>query len=1539
MSRRRVVLMVSLGLVLVLVILAGAGAYVLTRTGWGQDKVRTLIQQQLASALRGPVYLGRITGSYLNELTIDSLEIRDTEDSLFVASGPVTLRYDVRDIIDRRLLFNRVVMEHPTIYLREFESGHWNYDSVFRAGGAPRARTPGPKFGDYVVLDSVTLRRATFLLTKPWHPDDSLHGARRDSAIASALHDPDMEVRRRRDGYARTWRWTGISAEVGHARISDPDSVGHTFVVTRLAAVEQDPPFVFHDVAGQVRVLGDSVWVTLPHFALPGSHGSASGKVVWGSDLPVRWDLHIVADSVSLADVAWVYPTLPTTGGGSVVLDIQNEKNLDVIDYRLTRMDVRTTGSHLLGAMTFAVGGPVLQVRDVNLRGNPVDFDLLRTFNGGPFPVDWRGRVTGTVVARGGPLTQFVVDSSHLIFHDAHVPGAVSELSGRGALDILQPAFTAFHDFAVDARTLDLRTVEYLYPDFPGLVGTVSGRAILDSSWLDVRFRDADMRLHTGDAPVSRVTGQGRITYGEVAMRYDVALATDSLSFSALRHSYPGLPLAGSVAGTITARGTADQLFLDAALQGPGGSFSYNGYVDVDTPFVSVHGSGRLVAVDPSLVMADSMPSGSLTGTFNLQLGGDSLATLAGSASLALERSVLDRVQIFSSVARLRFGDGRMQVDTLSLETTAARFRVDSGALGLRPGVVDSLYFQVHVDSLGGLRPFLATQNAIQTGIPDSLAGSFDLDAGLATGNLVNLSVQGVARGRELYLNHDRGASATLKFNFDDVLRAPRGVASLALDTLVVAGVHIDSIGVSANLVRTAAQPGDGLQFRGTYAVGALSDNGSTLRMGGSVSHARERTTVGIDSATVDLLADRWQLTRVGMVEVGPQRVDIDTLVLQNARGGRVLVAGTLPAHSTVALRFLADSIPVHDVATLLQMPDSMSGWGALHVDVAGTREAPRATLDATAHNVNYGGVTLSSVVARASYADHRTEATLRLDRNGHRTLEATASLPMELALFNGRLLDEPLRGSIRADSADFALVEVLVPTLTRAKGRWFANLTVGGTWAHPTLDGELKMDNAEVSIDDIGVTLKGLDIDLVASAPQDRITIRSLTAYNAATSPSDNVVVGGFVDLSDRDNPQFDLFLKAHEFRAVDKRTLARLDISTAPRDSIALTGHKNGSVLSGTINIVRGAIYIPERDLANKQLVQLTSEDLVGLDTTELNPNIKLPSPPSALLRDMTVRAMTINLGDDVWLRSSEANIKLTGALNVRLTQVAATPTGFNGNGGARRADLPTTPRLALDGTLTAERGTYTLSLGPIQREFQVQSGTITYYGTTDLNPNVNITAQYTVRQANRPDVNVIATLSGFLYPGPTLDLQSGETFAIAQSDLVSYLCCGVPSFELGANQSSLQTAAQVLLPTAGSVLARTLHRQLGSTFDVLQFQPGATDQTARPGQAGSNATRDFFSGARLGGSRQITNNVFFSINTGLCQLSSGQSGSGDTGASGFFNQLEAKLQYRFSPWMSAEVGLEPPSSALLCGRTQRGLVPTPQQWGLSLTRVWRW
>src|SRR6476661_1994093 len=757
MTRRNFVALISLCMLVVLgVIGVGVGLF-FTKSDSGQRILRRFIERQVASGIKGKLYIGPMSGSFLTGVTVDSLELRDDEDSLFVATGPLRVAYDIRDIMDRRLHLRSVDISRPVVVMRQHEDGSWNFKRVFSRGGPSRPKGPERGFGDYVVIDSTHLHSANFRLTMPWHPDDSLHGARRDSAVRVNLARNDHEIRRVRGGFTQNYRWTNIYAAVPYMRIADPDSASRLFLVDTLNAVETVPTFRWHNVSGRVRVLGDSVWMTVPHFDLPGSTGRGEGKITWGSDLPVRYAIRVWGDSVSLKDVAWVYPTLPTTGGGSMVLDIRNEKNLHRLDYAITNMDVRTTKSRLVGDMTFETGGPVLSVHDVKMKADPVDWDLLRTLNGKPFPADWQGKLTGNVTARGGPLTNFFVDDANITFRDAHVPGAESRVKGRGELDILEPAFTAFHRFFASTDRLDLRSITAIYPNFPRIGGIVTGSAVLDSSWLDVRVSNADLTHTDGPAAPTRATGGGRITYGEKFMSYDLDLQMSPLSLTTLARSYPKLPLRGTYSGPLTVQGKAPDLTVTADLTGAAGHVMYAGHVDADSiGGYGARGSGGFEALDVAALVGRTSPQTRLAGEFDVDLAGDSLATLDGSLAVRLNRSEADGVQIGSGSSRLRFERGVLRVDTLVVAATPGTLRA-SGAIGLtRPVGNDSLVLAVRVDSLGGLRRCLKSASAVTiTGRPvkpDSLLGSLTFH-GAAHGWLDSLGVRGALEGRELYMN------------------------------------------------------------------------------------------------------------------------------------------------------------------------------------------------------------------------------------------------------------------------------------------------------------------------------------------------------------------------------------------------------------------------------------------------------------------------------------------------------------------------------------------------------------------------------------------------------------------------------------------------------------------------------------------------------------------------------------------------------------------------------------------------------------------
>ena len=1541
MTRRRFVFLISLCMLLVLGLIGVGVGLFFTRSETGQAGLRRAIERQVAAGINGKLYLGRMSGNFLTGLSIDSLELRDNEDSLFIATGPLRLEYDLRDIIDRRLHLRNVDVSRPVVVLRQHQDGSWNFRNVFRKGAPGRPRGPERGFGDYMVIDSTHLRSASFRLTMPWHPDQSLQGVRRDSAVKFNLARDDHEIRRVRDGsvsgFTQNYRWTNIYAALPFMRIADPDSAGKMFVIDTLNAVETVPTFRWRNVAGRVRVLGDSVWMTLPHWDLPGSTGHTEGKITWGSDLPVRYAIRVWGDSVSLRDVAWVYPTLPTTGGGNMVLDIRNEKNPRQLDYAISGMDVRTTKSRLVGDMTFETGGPVLSVHDVRMKADPVDWDLLRALNGKPFPADWQGTLTGTVTARGGPLTNFYVDDADVTFRDAHVPGAVSHFTGRGELDILQPAFTAFHRFFASTDRLDLRSITTIYPDFPRIGGIVTGSAVLDSSWLDVRVSNAQLTHTDGTAEPTHATGGGRITYGEQFMTYDLGLQMAPLSLTTLARSYPMLPLRGTYAGPLTVQGQAPDLLVTADLTGVAGHIMYAGRVDADSiGGYGARGSGGFEALDVAALVGRATPTSRLEGEFDVDLTGDSLATLDGSLAVRLSRSEADGVQIGSGSSRLRFERGMLRVDTLVVAATAGTLRA-SGALGLtRPISGDSLTIAVNVDSLGGLRRYLKSNSPVTiTGRPmkpDSLLGTLTF-RGAVRGWLDSLAVRGTLDGRQLFMNGNFAHLLTGSLALESVRGHTTGNVALRADTVVAGGLRVRSATFGAQVL-------DG--GRAHFDAGATMSDDASLVAAGNWFALGDTARITLDTMNLALGDAQWTLRQPALVVRSPAGVTMDTLVLASAKGGRLSGFVSAPNAAPVRMRFRAEGVPLADVGRFAQISSPLEGVLTLDLSVAGTRERPTMTLDARANGVKYAAFAADALTLLGQYGAERARLQAAMLRNGRAVLDVSLDYPIAFTLFSARPTGDSLRGRIYADSVDLALVEPLSRKIRNAEGWLALDLAVSGQPAQPHVGGVASVREGGFEIPDAGIRFADVEGLFRVNAENDSLAIEKLQL----TSPSSDgsATLSGSVVFRDLANPKVDLRFDARTLRVVDKRSLARLDVSTGS-NGLTLIGTPTEATLRGAMNVDRGIIYIPE--LMRKDLEELTLDDFaMFFDTTDARNRSLMPAAPSKLVEHLRLAGVSINLGDDVWLKSKEANVKLGGSLNV---------TRARDDRDATRAfdrdlltDSTTTAakyRLALSGSLSADRGSYLLDLGVVKREFQVTSGRISFFGTPDFNPAIDVSAQYRVKQSNRADILVQARIVGNFFPQPALELTSNDP-TIGASDLVSYLATGRPAAELTDTRtaSNVQRVSEIVLPTLGASLNQALRDQFGF-MDLFQIQSGVLNDRANGRtNGGDQGVSSIFKSTRLGGEKQISDRLFLSFSTGLCPaLNYGSDDPNNSGLRGLGNSIEGKVEYRLpieGPGrLSLRAGLDPSASSLRCGATNnlRGFVATPQQWGLSLFRSW--
>lgn len=1508
MGRRRLVALVS-ALLMILIFAGLITAFVAaTQSDRGRDLIRRLAQAQLARSVQGTFHLGTLSGSFLTDLSADSIEIRDPADSVFFASGPVRITYDPRDLLDGRLFIRSVELDRPVAVMRRGFDDVWAKDLIWPRSARTRVPRPRTAFGTVVVLEQVHVRDGEFILQMPWEPPDSLRGARRDSAIVVALTGPRPEVRRVGDqGFMRTWRWRAITADLPRIRLAYPDSAGRHFEVARLDVSETDPPFDVHGMRGEARWLGDSIWLEFPAFRLPGSVGRAEGKLWWGGGQPLRPRVRIRGDSVSLADIAWISPSLPTVGNGTLVLDITTARLVpNAIEYAISELDVRSHASRVRGRMTWVVGGPVTGLQDVDLEGAPVDFALLERFNQGPFPFPFRGRITGRVRGRGGPLNRFVVDDAALTFRDANIEGAVTRGRGRGELDILRPALTVFRGFDLVLEGMDLRTPQFLSPDFPRVNGVLAGSARLDSSWLDVRFADADFLHRDGDAPESRFRGRGRLTSDEVEMSYEMVAAATPISFTALARSYPLVKLRGEYSGPIRVRGSLSDLTLGSDLVGVAGRIESDLRIDASAPGYRVAGRINLTAFDPRLGMdGPHVPTGDLTARASLEVSGDSLADLAGTAQIGVDRSTLDGIRIFTGDARLRFDGGFARLDTLHLETSALEMN-GSGALGLRAASHDTVRVRATIDSLGGLRRWLSRD------LSDSLAGQAVV-SGLFFGWVRDLGLRASVGATGLLA---RGVSAgAVRANglFTDLPARPRGAMRLVMDSTHAAGLGI------ARAITDIRFDGRGTTDVEVQAAGM---RGTFARAGARVTRLDDGFDVRIDSLAITTAQQRWQLAGPASFSNGAAGFAVDSFVLRGAPGSSIRLSGLAPKAAPMDLVLAARQLPISDLGELLQWEAPREGSIGFDARLRGTRVSPALDIDASLREALVRGLRVDELRVQATALADALRVTATLGRPASPALRAEGTLPVRLGLDGGGpvlVRDGPVSGRVRSDSVSLRLFERFVAISNGDPGSFALNADVSGTWDHPVFDGGLLVRNGNLAVSPLGdVRWRNVEADI--GFLRDSVAVRRLTATSSHAGRNGRATLAGWLRITDREDPQFDLRFVAREFHVLNQGDVADVDVS----DSLHLEGSLRAAHLRGALTVDRGIIAIPE--LASKNVIALEEFDRFGLvDSLSLLDRRLVPRSPWLFENNLTVHDVFLRMGRDVWLRSAEANINLGGAVSVTVNQ-------------STRARDAERAQLALTGSLQTVRGTYRLNLGPVQRAFGVESGEIRFFGDTDLDPTLDISALHTVRQYSqqgaRPDVRVRAHLGGTLL-APTLELSTPDSLRVTNADLISYLVTGGPSFAIGdRNADYTSTAARVVLSSLGSVLGG----KAGGLCDDAQVSTAGLE-----GYRGriEQVTANVLSGTRFNCAKQLSDRTFVRLDAGLCQV--GQIvGGGSGNVANFADNIGVKLDYVLRPDLTASVGVEPPTSALLCaqniGASARGFAPTPRQFGFDLFRVWR-
>ncbi len=1307
------------------------GMLVLLYAPPGRALTARLATQWITGAVAGRVEIGAIRGGIVRHLVLEDVAVRDSLGGLVLSAPRLELRYRLRDLLTGRIIFTELRAERPTIHLVRLRRERWNYEEVFRAG--PGGGTGAPP---RVELRDVVIRGGTLRVDIPASPRPPRTPISRHAATPA-----EPELLETPDGLVRVYRAAGLDARLPLIRLSTPAGDPLLVKFARFAARLSDPALTIVDARGELLTQGDSLRFTFEEARLPGTRLAGAGAVRWPRDT-IMFDFALTADTVALADLRFISPDFPDwTGRGRVVAFSPAGSRTD---YRLEELVLGGEGATAAGRLIASVDvRRGLGMRELDLALRTVPLDVMRPYLD---TLPFAGTLTGRLRADG--FLDRLTLAGDLAFVDALAPGTPrSQLVFEGPIRFGGPAGAVFEGFALQNTQLAMPTIARMIPAvvFPGEL-RLRGR--LDGAWENARFRGTAEHEAPGGA-LSRMMGAARFDVRGALLGLDLDLTLDQLSFAALRTGYPDLAPRGGLTGRVVAVGPLDAVQLDADVTGEIGAIRARGEVGLAYPRLSANA----LVLEVRRLDADALlgqgGSTALNGTVTVTGVIDSGVAPVGSVELALGQSRVGGITFADLLGRIRSDGTYLRFDSVTATLPDGRFVADGG-LGWTAPARDTLRL---VGNTASLAAFDSLARAILAFAPDTigprtLAGTADLTVTL-TGALDTLDVAGTASVTDLAL--DRWGAGSVEVRFQ---AAALGRAGLMVEAT------IDSLGFEDRLAREVT-------FRGTGRRDSLSFAAAARVLEAEVGAEGEWTTsertsrLALDSLHLGFPTQTWRLAAPTALrlEGGGGRFEAPLVMETTDGSGALRVEGVLPGETPGELEATLVGLNLGDVYAMLARDTSgVEGQAALDLRLGGTLEAPTLRGNASVAGLIFGDARPPLARAAFDYRDRRLRSRVDLWKTGEPILQVDVSLPIDLALAarSERKLPGELEITAVADSADLAILEAFTESVRNTRGALGLDLLVTGSWSTPRLDGT-------VAVYEGRTTLPALNVRYGPIIGRGRFLGDSLVVDSLLMSSGEgDVMIAGAIRFAPLTRPTLDLQIRSDGFLAADVPNF----LTVRPTGRVTLTGPLLQPVMRGQAVLNRTDFYFA--DLVNKDVINLEDPAFADFVDRELLQRESLGAAfQNRFLDSLRIEDLRFSLGNDVWLRSAEANVQLEGAVTVNKF----------------RQDY------RLDGEFTALRGTYRLAVGFINREFTIERGTVRYVGTPDLNADIDLQARHLVRTVDGEEIPIVARITGSIQV-PRLALSSpGRN--IPERDLISYLMFGRPEFQVGGGGGARATS----------------------------------------------------------------------------------------------------------------------------------------------------
>jgi hypothetical protein len=1376
------------GLVLLIMVV------ILTQSSWGRERVLREVLARVEGSIRGELQVRSVSSTGLRQgFTFHGVRILGEDGRPFLEADSLRATVLLSSLVRGNLGFTGVTAWRPHVIL-EHQPGQdrMNVVSIFRepspadtAGPLSRGEEPSGAAGAGTSRESpsaapeqggeeevevegedvpVEAGRRSIILRGVRLVDGSLDILTPLSEQARA--SGRVLVERDLDGHPslRRMSFTEIDLDMGEVVLAAPRQSGERFELLDLSFVGRiwPEPFRVAAASGALRREESRLSAAFTLLELPGSRATGSMEVDWGRPEGVRVEVEGDADPLSLSDILFIENRLPLGEARGRFAFVLDEEGF-LLEFRDTELQspqgwMRASGGMLLG--------PEIVLRELALQLR--DTDLSVTDPWVPRPLPLRGRLSGAL-ALDGDLDRLEVDS-RVSFVDPDSTG-VTEARLFGALH-LREGF-GLTSFSATLAPLEWGTLAsaspYLTLRGPGTVSVeatgslAGGLGILAEA---THFPDV--------LSPSRVTVEGTLREGPADLVLDLLSDLRPLSLETLRESFPALRLTGEYSGTVAARGPLSDLELHSDLLTPGGPMSVTARFDARRPSESY----TLDLAGEDVLLSNLFPGlpdpTRLSGRAFASGRGFSADSIQGEATLLLSGGEVGAIGVDTAAVVARVEDGLLVLDTLMVHSALGKVGAGgSFAVSTRAPAGD-LAIRLESESLAPLRPFFMGESflvldeltpferdlLVLEGVDlDTLPTSADvavegrLEGSVALrGGFRDFAGEGSLMFRELRFRSDYLRSGTATFSGEG-FPGPRA--------RVKALVRTDSLSIRSLGFQAGEAEVDLGRWGGRMDLTALRSRGEEYHVRGTVAlDSLGGGSVALDDLRVGFGAEGWLLAGPASLTWGPQGLRVGDFRLTGSGDMpvRVRVDGFLPVEGEGEFRVEAEQLELARLARLIQMETPLEGLLDFRGRFSGPAGSPRAEGSLAGRRLRYGDFFLDEVEADVRWSGRTAVMELRAEDAGREVLLAHGTFPADLRMGaeGPRIPDAPVDINLTAESFPAGIALAFLEALEDVEGALSGEVHLGGASRSLSPTGGLTLAGGGVSLPALGVRYNGVEARLTL-APG------GLVSVDGSARSLGRARVTGLVRLDPASNPELNLSVEARDFLAVSRR-----DMHARVSGQVDLLGRYRTPHVEGALTVEQGVLMVEEL-ARSAEVVDLSDPSFFDVvDTTFVTLRPILEASQNPFLQNLRLD-VDVSMGRDSWLRGRDLNVEMTGQLKLSWDR--------------------TQRELAMVGDLHAVRGVYAV----VGRQFQVQRGTVRFQGIPGINPDLDITALYHVRTSSGDRFDVIATVGGTLLV-PRVSLTSDAPFPIGESDLVSYLIFGRPTYALASGQSELIRGAAV-------------------------------------------------------------------------------------------------------------------------------------------------